>query len=48
MWPGLDGLDGPFLTGTCFVIKRVALYGSFVQEGKALIDYIYIYIYIYI
>ncbi|GMN53480.1 hypothetical protein TIFTF001_022613 [Ficus carica] len=33
MWPGLDGLDGPFLTGTCFVIKRVALYGSFVQEG---------------
>ncbi|GMN46343.1 hypothetical protein TIFTF001_015526 [Ficus carica] len=33
MWPGLDGLDGPVLSGTGFVIKRIALYGSFVKEG---------------
>ena len=39
MWPGLDGLDGPVLSGTGFVIKRIALYGSFVKEGKELIDY---------
>lgn len=33
MWQGLDGLDGPVLSGTGFFIKRVSLYGSFVQEG---------------
>ncbi|GMN53482.1 hypothetical protein TIFTF001_022617 [Ficus carica] len=32
MWPGIDGLVGPFLSGTGFVIKRIALYGNFVQE----------------
>ncbi|XP_019053904.1 PREDICTED: cellulose synthase-like protein G2 [Nelumbo nucifera] len=27
MWPGLDGLQGPILSGTGFYIKREALYG---------------------
>ncbi|KAG9152052.1 hypothetical protein Leryth_025875 [Lithospermum erythrorhizon] len=26
MWPGLDGLGGPILSGTCFYIKRESLY----------------------
>ncbi|XP_034686472.1 cellulose synthase-like protein G2 [Vitis riparia] len=29
---GLDGLQGPILCGTCFYIKRVAFYGSFIQD----------------
>ncbi|EXB55544.1 Cellulose synthase-like protein G2 [Morus notabilis] len=33
MWQGLDGLDGPVLSGTGFVLKRTSLYGSFAQEG---------------
>ncbi|EXB55545.1 Cellulose synthase-like protein G2 [Morus notabilis] len=33
LWQGLDGLDGPVLSGTGFVIKRMSLYGSFVHEG---------------
>uniref|UniRef100_A0A2N9GDS4 Glycosyltransferase 2-like domain-containing protein n=1 Tax=Fagus sylvatica TaxID=28930 RepID=A0A2N9GDS4_FAGSY len=32
MWPGLDGLQGPVLSGTGFYIKRVALCGSFILE----------------
>ena len=34
MWPGLDGLQGPVLSGTGFYIKRVALCGSFILEGS--------------
>ncbi|KAF4348123.1 hypothetical protein G4B88_008811 [Cannabis sativa] len=32
-WQGMDGLDGPVLSGTGFFIKRVSLYGNYVQEG---------------
>lgn len=30
--PGMDGHQGPMLSGTCFYIKRAALYGN-VGEG---------------
>ncbi|RVX22036.1 Cellulose synthase-like protein G2 [Vitis vinifera] len=32
LWEGFDGLQGPVLAGTCFYIKRVAFYGSFIQD----------------
>ncbi|XP_022723147.1 cellulose synthase-like protein G2 isoform X1 [Durio zibethinus] len=31
-WPGMDGLQGPMLSGTCFYMKRQALYGDVVRE----------------
>ena len=34
LWEGFDGLQGPVLVGTCFYIKRVAFYGSFIQDGN--------------
>ncbi|EOY05952.1 hypothetical protein QUC31_016528 [Theobroma cacao] len=33
MWPGLDGLRGPVLSGTNFYIKREALCGNSIQKG---------------
>ncbi|KAB1219131.1 Cellulose synthase-like protein E6 [Morella rubra] len=35
-WHGLDGLEGPFLAGTGFYIKRVSLRGSTMQEDTDL------------
>ncbi|XP_028064875.1 cellulose synthase-like protein G2 [Camellia sinensis] len=32
LWKGMDGLEGPCLSGTCFYIKRKALYGSLIKE----------------
>ncbi|XP_042943228.1 cellulose synthase-like protein G2 [Carya illinoinensis] len=32
LWEGLDGLQGPVLSGTCFYIKRASLCGSTMQE----------------
>ncbi|KAK8623770.1 hypothetical protein V6N13_065133 [Hibiscus sabdariffa] len=32
-WPGMDGLQGPMLSGTGFYMKRMALYGDIVQKG---------------
>ncbi|XP_044498449.1 cellulose synthase-like protein G2 [Mangifera indica] len=37
-WQGLDGLQGPVLSGTNFYIKREALYGTSLQKGLDLID----------
>ncbi|KAL8121866.1 hypothetical protein AgCh_018560 [Apium graveolens] len=31
-WPGLDGLRGPLMSGTCYYIKRKALYGNGLEE----------------
>lgn len=31
-WPGMDGLKGPMVSGTCFYMKRRALYGSIAIE----------------
>ncbi|XWS08835.1 hypothetical protein CRYUN_Cryun40dG0034400 [Craigia yunnanensis] len=33
LWPGLDGLKGPVLSGTNFYIKREALCGNYIQKG---------------
>ncbi|XVF38386.1 hypothetical protein REPUB_Repub20aG0097000 [Reevesia pubescens] len=33
LWPGLDGLKGPVLSGTNFYIKREALCGNSIQKG---------------
>ncbi|KAK6254816.1 hypothetical protein SCA6_016121 [Theobroma cacao] len=33
LWHGMDGLEGPVLSGTNFYIKREALLGSVTQEG---------------
>ncbi|XAR49015.1 Cellulose synthase (UDP-forming) [Bertholletia excelsa] len=32
-WPGMDGLEGPCLSGTGFYIKRESLYGNPVKQG---------------
>ncbi|XP_045823512.1 cellulose synthase-like protein G2 isoform X1 [Trifolium pratense] len=32
-WQGMDGLKGPVMSGTCFYIKRVSLYGNRTNEG---------------
>ncbi|WJX46010.1 hypothetical protein P8452_32849 [Trifolium repens] len=32
-WQGMDGLMGPVMSGTCFYIKRVSLYGNRANEG---------------
>ncbi|XP_031377104.1 cellulose synthase A catalytic subunit 1 [UDP-forming]-like [Punica granatum] len=32
-WHGMDGLQGPLLSGTCYYLKREALYGKLVQDG---------------
>jgi hypothetical protein len=32
-WQGMDGLKGPVMSGTCFYIKRVSLYGNRANEG---------------
>ncbi|KAK3009863.1 hypothetical protein RJ639_011877 [Escallonia herrerae] len=37
LWPGFDGLKGPCLSGTCFFIKRDALYRTSIQEGNDVI-----------
>lgn len=47
MWQGMDGFDGPVLSGTGFFLKRVSLYGDFVHEGKA-INRLHVYITDYI
>lgn len=31
-WPGMDGIQGPMLSGTCFYMKREALYRNFSQK----------------
>ncbi|XP_009617948.1 cellulose synthase-like protein G2 isoform X1 [Nicotiana tomentosiformis] len=31
-WPGMDGLIGPILSGTCFYMKRKALYGTGIHK----------------
>uniref|UniRef100_A0A1S4AGU2 Cellulose synthase-like protein G2 n=2 Tax=Nicotiana TaxID=4085 RepID=A0A1S4AGU2_TOBAC len=31
-WPGMDGLIGPMLSGTCFYMKRKALYGTGIHK----------------
>ncbi|XP_019259227.1 PREDICTED: probable cellulose synthase A catalytic subunit 6 [UDP-forming] isoform X2 [Nicotiana attenuata] len=31
-WPGMDGLIGPILSGTCFYMKRKALYGAGIHK----------------
>ncbi|KAL8162758.1 hypothetical protein V2J09_014247 [Rumex salicifolius] len=31
-WPGMDGFKGPMVSGTCFYMKRRALYGSIVVQ----------------
>ncbi|KAM4127285.1 hypothetical protein ACJW30_02G078300 [Castanea mollissima] len=38
MWCGLDGLQGPVLSGTGFYIKRVSLCGSFIHEDVDLTE----------
>ncbi|CAN4091833.1 unnamed protein product [Withania somnifera] len=35
-WPGMDGLIGPMLSGTCFYMKRKALYGTPIQKDMDL------------
>ncbi|XP_057959825.1 cellulose synthase-like protein G2 isoform X2 [Malania oleifera] len=37
-WPGMDGLRGPILSGTCFYMKRKALYGAVNQKTKDLLQ----------
>ncbi|CAL5337481.1 unnamed protein product [Camellia sinensis] len=37
LWQGMDGLDGPCLSGTCVYIKRKALYGSLMKEDVDII-----------
>ncbi|XP_050218118.1 cellulose synthase-like protein G3 [Mercurialis annua] len=32
-WPGVDGLQGPILSGTGFYMKRNALYGNISEKG---------------
>ncbi|XP_024193737.1 cellulose synthase-like protein G2 isoform X1 [Rosa chinensis] len=32
LWQGLDGLQGPCLSGTGYYIKRLSLYGKFLKE----------------
>lgn len=34
LWPGMDGLMGPILSGTCFYMKREALYGTSIKQGN--------------
>ncbi|KAJ0034364.1 hypothetical protein Pint_24635 [Pistacia integerrima] len=31
-WPGIDGIQGPMLSGTGYYMKREALYGKFLQK----------------
>ncbi|XP_042496114.1 cellulose synthase-like protein E2 [Macadamia integrifolia] len=38
MWPCIDGLQGPILSGTGFYIKRVALYGNPMQKDDDLLQ----------
>ncbi|KAK3043453.1 hypothetical protein RJ639_002032, partial [Escallonia herrerae] len=38
LWRGFDGLKGPCLSGTCFFIKRDALYRASIQEGNDVIE----------
>ncbi|KAM3393809.1 cellulose synthase-like protein G2 isoform X1 [Capsicum galapagoense] len=35
-WPGMDGLIGPMLSGTCFYMKRKALYGTDIHKDMDL------------
>ncbi|XP_049361193.1 cellulose synthase-like protein G2 [Solanum verrucosum] len=35
-WPGMDGLIGPMLSGTCFYMKRKALYGTAIHKDMDL------------
>lgn len=37
LWEGMDGLDGPVLSGTGFYMKRVALYGTSIQGGNSIL-----------
>ncbi|RVW55864.1 Cellulose synthase-like protein G2 [Vitis vinifera] len=38
LWEGMDGLDGPVLSGTGFYMKRVALYGTSIQGDTSLTE----------
>ncbi|XP_043697953.1 cellulose synthase-like protein E2 isoform X2 [Telopea speciosissima] len=38
LWPCMDGLQGPILSGTGFYIKRKALYGNPMQEDDDLLQ----------
>ena len=40
MWPGMDGLRGPILSGTCFYIKREALYGRSREKGTSCPEFV--------
>ncbi|XP_059291167.1 cellulose synthase-like protein G2 isoform X1 [Lycium ferocissimum] len=35
-WPGMDGLIGPMLSGTCFYMKRKAVYGNATHKAMDL------------
>nr|GMD62850.1 cellulose synthase-like protein G2 [Ipomoea batatas] len=37
-WRGMDGLRGPILSGTCFYIKRKALYGMSITPKETDVD----------
>ncbi|KAK4340653.1 hypothetical protein RND71_039154 [Anisodus tanguticus] len=37
-WPGMDGLIGPMLSGTCFYMKRKVLYGTPIHKDMELIE----------
>nr|GMD65557.1 cellulose synthase-like protein G2 [Ipomoea batatas] len=37
-WRGMDGLRGPILSGTCFYIKRKALYGMTITQKETDVD----------
>ncbi|XP_028762335.1 cellulose synthase-like protein G2 [Neltuma alba] len=34
LWQGMDGLQGPVLSGTCFYAKRAAFYGNFTSKDN--------------
>ncbi|KAK9288317.1 hypothetical protein L1049_016768 [Liquidambar formosana] len=38
MWPGMDGLRGPLVSGTCFYMRREILYGIATQKVMDLIQ----------
>lgn len=38
LWHGMDGIKGPVLSGTCYYLKREAVYGISVQEEINLME----------
>ncbi|KAK7400632.1 hypothetical protein VNO78_11860 [Psophocarpus tetragonolobus] len=37
-WQGMDGLEGPVISGTGFYIKRVSLYGNLASKGTDMLQ----------